>query len=265
MPLEWGTSRVLDAEVIEMAVSEYLERGDRRAITAFQDQNSQAHALRRASLELLAAARRKNEERPGDVVYFPCLADQIPVGSFDKLSVDAYCRRLIERADALGLEHVLWLETPFCATLEAWRKPDINTPDVVHQSLRTAIAATDAPERPKRTAGLVLRHAAGAALSPLYDALLGWEHGDFAVPGPLPAGLAELLVSEYSRLKEVFGNYDHLLISTAGRKDDDGRGPEREPNPEQPVGEELLETWCGETTERSEDLVAPFGTEKTKT
>lgn len=67
-----------------------------------------------------------------------------------------------------------------------------------------------------------IHHVSRDGGSPLYETLQDWWLGDFAIPGPLPAGLAELPIQRISQLREVFGNYDHLFVRVSGKDDRDG-------------------------------------------
>jgi hypothetical protein len=235
----WGIPR---PETVAAAINHYLETGDIEPVRRLQGWRDLSDYFKLAPVKLICEARRKIVEEAARIRYFPDLLDQIPPVSWQPLPIDRYCRDLLDRAHALELDHVLWLEIPYGATSEAWRKPDVNTPDVVHQSLRRA---ADGPHgggqsRSNVCVALCLMHdMTGGLYSPLYEALVGWQHGDFGIPGPFPPGLAELQVSRLGALKEVFGNYEHLLVMTVNHKGSDGGGGNGPPpRPSQPVGEQ---------------------------
>lgn len=238
-------SKAWTPPILEKLFNSYLACGDERVLYPFTGGESSSGLLGSSGHEEMRSLLRQLAERNRsgcDLHFFPDLLDDIPPLSEDRLDVEGYARRLRRRADELAVEQVLWLDHPYGPTNGCWRKPDVNTPDVVYEAVRRAFSE-DATDRSARVAvALQMVHNRTWTWSLFYEPLRQWPHGDFAIPGPMPSGLAEELVDPNSQMRNVFGNFDAILVSIIGRSDSDGGGGDNnEPPTPDPSPAERLE------------------------
>jgi hypothetical protein len=251
--LPFPRTRMGDAEFdfIDAIINLFLQDGDAgtlEILTRPQLPGRSIHLLPVIE-SLLWAAHARNKAGRGRIRFLPDVADTVPLLTAESVPMSDYCQRLCQRAEELGVRNALWLEIPWGVTEQSWRKPDINTRDTVHQCLRKTVEdraarwtqsarlAAQQSDQPAEAltvanaadrvsvAKFQVHHVSRDGGSPLYEALQDWWPGDFAIPGPLPAGLSEIPLQRIGQLREVYGNYDHLLVHVVGhddRHDDQG-------------------------------------------
>ena len=247
----WERSEAaVSAAEMERAIDAYIMGGGDDLLNEIANRSSvfvSQHGLASVK-ELLDAMYHKNQQAGAEIRFFRGLEDDKSFHAvvrseteFRHWSID-YASRLRQKSDEVGAQKVLLLETPFGqATNNDWRKPSLNAPDLFHQALREVFAQdmprTEDPLIPEVEVALHRTHnVRNDSGNSIYEPLLGWQLGSFGIQGKpivgcagkraqIPAGLAELPVWGFARIKAAYGNYNHVFFSILGEEgpdDDDG-------------------------------------------